>query len=138
MGGHPVATSRSSRPHWRRCATPGGWIRWVETVSLGNSSLSTSRTLPPVRASSMATGAPAQRAPTTIASNTAALITSSAGGWNAGAATIESYVRRSVERLPLDVLLPAKLERLRVVTGGREPDGHVTLGAVLPVPAMNP
>jgi hypothetical protein len=36
IGGHPVATSRSSKPHLSRAATPGGWMRCVEIVSLGN------------------------------------------------------------------------------------------------------
>ena len=42
---------------------------WVDTVSLGNVARSTTRTRYPFRASSMAVGEPAQRAPTTIASN---------------------------------------------------------------------
>ena len=41
---------------------------WVETVSLGNVARSTSSTRWPLRASSIAVGDPAQRAPTTIAS----------------------------------------------------------------------
>jgi hypothetical protein len=68
MGGQPVATTSSSSPQLRRAATPGAWIRWVETVSLGNVARSTTRTRYPRRASSIATGEPAQRAPTTMAS----------------------------------------------------------------------
>ena len=68
MGGQPVAVSRSSSPQRRSEATPGGCSRWVETVSLGKVALSTTRTLWPLRASSIAVGDPAQRAPTTIAS----------------------------------------------------------------------
>src|SRR5688500_13318753 len=43
-------------------------MRCVETVSLGNIALSTTRTLWPCRARSIAVGDPAHRAPTTIAS----------------------------------------------------------------------
>ena len=42
---------------------------WVDTVSLGKVARSTTRTRYPLRASSIAVGEPAQRAPTTIASN---------------------------------------------------------------------
>jgi hypothetical protein len=42
---------------------------WVYTVSLGNVARSTARTRYPRRASNIASGEPAQRAPTTIASN---------------------------------------------------------------------
>jgi hypothetical protein len=68
MGGHPVAMSRSSNPQSRSAATPGGWMRCVEIVSLGNLDLSTTSTRYPRRASSIAVGDPAQRAPTTITS----------------------------------------------------------------------
>ena len=68
IGGHPVAVSRSSKPHLSSAATPGGWTRCVEMVSLGNVARSTARTRWPVRAGSIAVGDPAQRAPTTIAS----------------------------------------------------------------------
>jgi hypothetical protein len=68
MAGQPVAVSRSSSPQRRRAATPGGCSRWVETVSLGKVARSTTRTFQPWRASSMAVGDPAQRAPTTMTS----------------------------------------------------------------------
>src|SRR3954468_20485199 len=67
-GGQPVAVTASSRPHRRSAATPGAWIAWVESVSLGKVARSTSSTRWPARASSIAVGEPAQRAPTTIAS----------------------------------------------------------------------
>lgn len=67
-GGHPEARTASSNPQRCSAATPGGWITWVESESLGNVARSTSSTLWPARASSMAVGAPAHRAPTTIAS----------------------------------------------------------------------
>jgi hypothetical protein len=69
IGGHPVAMSRSSRPHLRSDPTPVGWTTWVEIVSLGNVARSTSSTRYPFRANSIAVGDPAHRAPTTIASN---------------------------------------------------------------------
>ena len=43
-GGHPVATSRSSRPQRSSAAMPGGCTRCVDIVSLGNVALSTMRT----------------------------------------------------------------------------------------------
>ena len=43
-------------------------MKWVDSVSLGSSARSTSSTRWPARASSIAVGEPAQRAPTTIAS----------------------------------------------------------------------
>src|SRR5688572_2562552 len=69
MGGHPVAVRRSRRPHLDSAAAPRGCTRWVDTVSLGKVARSTKRTRYPLRASSIAVGEPAQRAPTTIASN---------------------------------------------------------------------
>lgn len=45
MGGHFVATSASSTPHRRSEATPGGWTRCVEIVSLGKVERSTISTL---------------------------------------------------------------------------------------------
>ena len=68
MGGQPVASSRSSRPHRSSAATAGGCRRCVDIVSLGNVALSTSRTRRPARARSIARGDPAQRDPTTITS----------------------------------------------------------------------
>ena len=68
IGGQPVAVTASSSPQRRRAATPGGWIIRVDSVSLGNVAWSTSSTRWPMRASSIARGAPAQRAPTTSAS----------------------------------------------------------------------
>ena len=44
IGGHPVAVTRSSSPHRRSAAMPGGWIRCVEIVSLGNVARSTTST----------------------------------------------------------------------------------------------
>src|SRR5882724_6696146 len=69
MGGHPVAARRSSRPHRDSAPTPRGCTRWVDTVSLGKVARSTTSTRYPFRASNIAVGEPAQRAPTTIASN---------------------------------------------------------------------
>jgi len=67
-GGQPVATTRSRRPHSCSRATPCGMTTWVETVSLGKRTRSTSRTRNPRRASSIAVGDPAHRAPTTMTS----------------------------------------------------------------------
>ena len=58
----------SSSPHRPSAATAGAWATWVDTVSLGNVAWSTSNTRNPCRASSIAVGAPAHRAPTMIAS----------------------------------------------------------------------
>ena len=58
----------SSSPHRWSAATPGAWITWVERVSLGNVARSTASTRYPLRASSMAVGEPAARAPMTMAS----------------------------------------------------------------------
>src|SRR4051812_41553369 len=69
-GGQPVASTWPSRPHRRSWALPSTVIMWVETVSLGKVPRSSSRTRYPFRASSMAVGAPATRAPITIASYT--------------------------------------------------------------------
>src|SRR5687768_10197849 len=69
MGGHPVAFSRSRRPHLDRALTPSGCRMWVDTVSLGKVARSTTNTRYPCRASNIAAGEPAQRAPTTIAAN---------------------------------------------------------------------
>src|SRR4029078_4293083 len=52
-------------------ATPSGKITWVDRVSLGNRALSTTATRQPPRARRMARQDPAQRAPTTTASNVA-------------------------------------------------------------------
>ena len=48
---------------------------WVDTVSLGKVARSTTRTRYPFRASNIAVGEPAQRAPTTIASNALVIAT---------------------------------------------------------------
>ena len=53
-------------PTGRSAATPGGCTTCVESVSLGNVARSTRSTRWPWRASSMAVGEPAQRAPMTI------------------------------------------------------------------------
>ncbi len=68
IGGQPVALTRSSNPHRCRAATPGAWIMWVERVSLGNVARSTASTRYPFRASNMAVGEPAVRAPMMMAS----------------------------------------------------------------------
>src|SRR5262245_44326994 len=68
MAGHPVATTRSSKPHRCSAAIAGACSKWVDTVSLGKVARSTNRTRHPRRASTMAVGAPAHRAPITIAS----------------------------------------------------------------------
>src|SRR5215211_2254624 len=72
--GQPVATRRSSSPHRSSAATPGGCTRWVDMVSLGKAALSSNSTRWPWRASSIAVGEPAQRAPTTITSYLSALM----------------------------------------------------------------
>jgi hypothetical protein len=58
----------STSPQRLNAATAGACTTCVETVSLGNSARSTTSTRWPMRASSMAVGEPAQRAPMTIAS----------------------------------------------------------------------
>ena len=68
IGGHPVAVSRSINPHRARAAAPSGCTTCEDTVSLGNVARSTTSTRYPFRASSIAVGEPAQRAPTMIAS----------------------------------------------------------------------
>ena len=68
MGGTPVLASRWRRPQRARTSAPCGHRMCVEIVSLGKVALSTSNTLNPRRASSMAVGEPAHRAPTMIAS----------------------------------------------------------------------
>src|SRR5688572_7232648 len=55
-------------PQRPRTSAPWGHRMCVEIVSLGKVALSTSRTLNPRRASSMAVGEPAHRAPMTMAS----------------------------------------------------------------------
>src|SRR5262245_111789 len=69
MGGHPVVVRRSRRPHLDSAAAPSGCTRWVDTVSLGKVARSTTRTRYPFRASNIAVGEPAQRAPMTMTSN---------------------------------------------------------------------
>jgi hypothetical protein len=68
IGGQPLAVTASSSPHRRSAATPGAWITSVERVSLPTVARSTSSTRCPACASSIAVGAPAHRAPTTITS----------------------------------------------------------------------
>jgi hypothetical protein len=68
IGGQPVAITRSSNPQRARAAIAGPRRKWARMVSLGKVALSTSSNLAPWRASSIAVGEPAQRAPTTIAS----------------------------------------------------------------------
>ncbi len=60
--------SESRTPIRSKAWMPVGWIACVESVSLGKRSLSTRQTRRPSRASMVASGAPAQRAPTTITS----------------------------------------------------------------------
>ena len=43
-GGQPVAMILSRMPQRRRAATPGAWMKCVETVSLGNVERSTTST----------------------------------------------------------------------------------------------
>jgi hypothetical protein len=44
IGGQPVAVTWSSSPQRRSAATPGPWIMWVDSVSLGNIARSTTST----------------------------------------------------------------------------------------------
>src|SRR5258708_38293459 len=53
-----------NNPHFARDEVVVGHMKCVETVSLGNCARSTPRTLKPLRASSIASGAPALRVPT--------------------------------------------------------------------------
>src|SRR5215813_899928 len=78
-GGQFVANTRSSSPQRLRHAIPCCQIKWVEIVSLGKVARSTSNTRWPRRASSIAVGEPAQRAPTTITSNMSPSIRSNSG-----------------------------------------------------------
>jgi hypothetical protein len=68
IGGAPVAASVPRRPHPARISAPWGHKICVEIVSLGKVALSTSSTLNPSRARSIAVGEPAHRAPTMRAS----------------------------------------------------------------------
>jgi hypothetical protein len=68
IGGAPVAASVPRRPHRARISAPWGQRMCVEMVSLGKVALSTSSTLNPCRARSMAVGEPAHRAPTMMTS----------------------------------------------------------------------
>src|ERR671916_1891592 len=70
QGGQFESATRPSSPQRPSLATPGGWMRWVDIVSLGKEARSRSKTRWPPRESSMAVGEPAQRAPTTMASYT--------------------------------------------------------------------
>ena len=62
------ARTASSSPQRCSCTTPGRAIWWVDSVSLGKTSRSTSTTSCPCRASRSAVAAPAARAPTTTTS----------------------------------------------------------------------
>src|SRR5271154_873448 len=68
MGAQPRARSRPSSPQACSRAVPRCQRKWVDMVSLGNEARSTRATRCPARASSMASGAPAHRAPTTMTS----------------------------------------------------------------------
>src|SRR5690242_10423725 len=69
-GGQPDASICPSRPQRFRYPLPSTVIMWVETVSLGKVARSSNSTRYPFLASNMAVGAPATRAPITIASYT--------------------------------------------------------------------
>ena len=81
-GGAPVASSLSINPRRARRATPFGWIMCVDGTSLGIRARSTRHTFIPRLARSVAKGAPAQRAPTTITSNCAVSSTRVLPGYN--------------------------------------------------------
>src|ERR687896_690965 len=66
--GGATFSSASRTPMRSSTWTPAGWIACVDSVSLGKRSLSTTQTRRPARASIAASGAPAQRAPTTMTS----------------------------------------------------------------------
>ena len=68
IGAQPRACSRSSSPQDCSRAAPRCHRKCVDMVSLGNDARSARATRCPARASSMASGAPAHRAPTTITS----------------------------------------------------------------------
>jgi len=68
VGGQPDARIASSRFHSASLRVPSWRTKWPEMVSLGKVARSMRRTRWPLRASSMARDAPAQRAPTIIAS----------------------------------------------------------------------
>ena len=70
MGAQPRARSRPSSPQACSRAVPRCQRKWVDMVSLGNDARSTRATRCPARASSMASGAPPHRAPTTMTSYT--------------------------------------------------------------------
>ena len=63
-----AARSRPSSPQACSRAPPRCHKKWVDMVSLGNDARSARATRCPARASSMANGAPAHRAPTTMTS----------------------------------------------------------------------
>src|SRR5579864_3273270 len=63
-GAQPRRVSRLRRPQDSSRATPRCQRKWVDSVSLGNSARSTSATRQPRCARSIASDAPAQRAPT--------------------------------------------------------------------------
>src|SRR5262245_8682359 len=69
-----VAAIRSSRPQRASRAGPCRWMKWPSGMTLGKAARSTSSTLQPFRARSIAVGAPAQRAPMTITSCIAHLV----------------------------------------------------------------
>src|SRR6476469_4566677 len=95
-------------------------MRCVDTVSLGKVARSTNRTRAPDLASSIAVGAPAHRAPTTIASSVAGISGLHAGRfWGRrvehGSVSISTDVRHCVARL------------LAVVRSLMAPRGAITL-----------
>ena len=67
--GAPVARNSLSTPSRSRKASAADWKTCVESVSRGNVACSTSATDSPARASSVASGEPAHRPPTTTTSN---------------------------------------------------------------------
>src|SRR5829696_174003 len=68
-----TCNSAPSTPRRPRIFTPEGCTPCVEAVSLGNRARSTTQTLIRARASRIASGEPAHRAPTTITSNRSAI-----------------------------------------------------------------
>src|SRR3954451_11962292 len=75
MHSAPVARTRSRTPSRASRLIPGAWKTCVESVSRGKVARSTTATRTPCRASSAASGDPAQRAPTTITSKFSAIYT---------------------------------------------------------------
>src|SRR4051812_18713128 len=75
MQSAPVARTRSRTPSRESRLIAGAWKICVDSVSRGNVARSTTATRTPCRASSAASGDPAQRAPTTITSKFSAIYT---------------------------------------------------------------